>query len=234
MLTFTPQWPVFANDLEGKSIGKRLENALNKEELVPLMDLFPQQEGFDLASRYKVFLKAFPNAKWTINEAKPLKDGRQSLEIIIAAQRRLQNTQYSIKARQVLGIKTLGGKIVDQELMSEQTIIQDSEYPLQISLNIPEAVLTGTSYDFDIILEKPLGDAIIAGGLTDISSNQIRNQVSPNIELKPLGAGGLFKSVQAPINAGIQNWAAMLAHPKGLISITKMVRIVPNQSDLEL
>ena len=230
----TPQWPVYSKDLQARSLSRRLENALNKEDVGPLIDLLPQQDGLDLASRYKAFLQTFPNAKWTINKAKPLKDGRQALEILIEAKRGLQSVPYSIQARQVLGIKTVEGKIIDQELLSEQTIVQDSKFPLEIKLNIPEAVLTGTNYDFDIILEKPLGNSIIAGGLIDISSEQIRKQVSPNIELSPLGAGGLFKSVKAPLNAGVQKWAAVLAHPEGLISITKMVRVVTDQSELEI
>ena len=234
LLTLTPQRPIYASHLEQRTLSKRLENALNKKDIDPLIDLLPEKDGIHLASRYKTFLQAFPNAKWTIKETKPLKDGRQSWEILITAQTKLQNDQYSISSRQVLGVTTLEGRITNKEIISEETIIQKGKSPLQISLNIPEAVLTGTSYDLDIVLEKPLGDAIIAGGLSPLNAEQIENQLSPSIEISPLGGGGLFKSVKAPLKAGVQNWAAVLAHPEGLISITKMVRVVSNESDLEL
>ncbi len=50
--------------------------------------------------------------------------------------------------------------------------------------------------------------------------------------LSPMGGGGLFKSVKAPLNEGVQTWAALLAHPDGLISVTKKVRVVSDESDL--
>ena len=61
---------------------------------------------------------------------------------------------------------------------------------------------------------------------------KIDNKLSPNIELSPMGSGGLFKTVQAPLKPGKQKWAALIAHPDGLVSITKMVRVVSNKSDL--
>ncbi len=234
LLTITSQSQVNANDLRTKSIGKRLENALNKKDIVPLKSLLPEEDASNLVNRYEIFLKSFPNAKWSVKEVKPLKDGRNALEIQITGIKRIKDEKYSLKAKQVLGIKAKGGKIISQEIISEQTVIQNGKEPLSISLNIPEAVLTGTSYDFDIILNKPLGNAILAGGLIAITNNEIRSQASPSIEIKPLGGGGLFKSVKAPLKEGVQKWAAILAHPKGLISITKMVRVVSNKSKIEL
>ena len=75
---------------------------------------------------------------------------------------------------------------------------------------------------------------MIIGGLIPITKEQIKSQVSPPIELAPLGGGGLFKSVKAPLKPGVQNWAALIAHPKGLISITKMVRVVELESEIKL
>ena len=45
-------------------------------------------------------------------------------------------------------------------------------------------------------------------------------------------SGGLFKTVRAPFQSGIQRWGALIAHPEGLISISKMVRIVSNPQHL--
>ena len=54
-----------------------------------------------------------------------------------------------------------------------------------------------------------------------------------DIQLRPMGSGGIFKSVKAPLNPGQQRWAAIIAHPEGVISITKMVRIISNKADLK-
>ncbi len=123
--------------------------------------------------------------------------------------------------------------IRSQELISEHSILKTIQSPLSITISIPDFVLTGTRYDFDVILDNPLEGAIIAGGLIQITPEQIDKQISPEIELSPLGGGGLFKTVQAPLKPGKQAWAAMIAHPKGLISITKMVHIVSNPSELQ-
>ena len=85
-----------------------------------------------------------------------------------------------------------------------------------------------------MILIEPLESTILAGGLISLSQNQINDQLSPSIDLEPLASGGLFKSVKAPLQPGVQNWAAIIAHPKGLISITKMVRIVNTAEQITL
>ncbi|WP_320666480.1 hypothetical protein [Prochlorococcus sp. MIT 1307] len=161
-----------------------------------------------------------------------MNNGHQSFEILIKGQKQLEDIHYFMEAKQLLDVKTMQGRIIDQKLISEQTIVQKGNNYLPITVNIPETVLTGANYDVDIILEKPLGNAMIAGGLSNITAKQISNKSTPNIKLKPLGGGGLFKSVKAPLNVGIQNWAAILAHPDSLISITKRVSVVSEKSEL--
>ena len=104
--------------------------------------------------------------------------------------------------------------------------------PLPLTLLIPDAVLTGARYDVDVVLNEPLGDALVAAGLTALTPEQVRDQRSPDIQLEPMGGGGLFKSVQAPFEPGVQTWAAMLVHPDGVITVTKQVRVVEERSQL--
>ena len=105
---------------------------------------------------------------------------------------------------------------------------------MAITLGIPDAVLTGERYDIDIILNDPLENTLIAGGLTPLNPDELLTQKSPAIELSPMGGGGLFKSVQAPLQPGTQNWAAIIVHPEGLISVTKLVKIVSSPDELNL
>ena len=99
--------------------------------------------------------------------------------------------------------------------------------PRKITITIPDVVLTGSNYDIDIIIEEPLKEAIIAGGLISLNSNS-----NNNIELIPMESGGLFKSIRAPFKPGAQRLGALIAYPEGLISISKMVRIVSDPKDL--
>ena len=234
LFTLSTQWPLHANDLGTKSLAENLENSLNSSNIQSLLNYLPEQDKLELATRYKVFLDAFPNAKWTIKENKSIKDRKHFLEISITGEKIIKSEKYKIQATQVLAIKTMGDRLLSNKIISEQTIIQNSKIPLAISINVPKTVLTGTTYDYDVVIDKPLGNTILIGGLIPITKEQMRNQLSPPIELAPLGGGGLFKSVKAPLNPGIQNWAAVIAHPEGLISITKMVRVVSNASEIRL
>ena len=121
--------------------------------------------------------------------------------------------------------KIKDGKVYTKEILSEESVVQSSKIPLDISINIPNTVLTGTNYDADIVLETPLGNKLLAGGLITITGEQVTNQVSPSIDLKPLGGGGLFKSVKAPLNPGYQTISAIITHPKGIYTITKKFKV---------
>ena len=101
-----------------------------------------------------------------------------------------------------------------------------------MSLSIPDAVLTGQRYDVDLVLDEPLNGAMAAGGIVAITPEQVAAMASPDLSLEPLGGGGLFKSVQAPLNPGSQTWAMLLVHPKGIISASKWVRVVADKEQL--
>ena len=232
LFLFGPLNPVNAEDIAIKSLSKRIQKALNKQDISTFMSLLPEKKATDLVRRYRKFSNRFPNAKWTVRQSRPLKDGRLIMEIVITGKQSSGIHKYSLEAKQRLGLKILDKAIIDQQLISEHTIIQNSKRPLSISLGIPDVVLTGTRYNVDVIFNKPLEGSIIAGGLISLTPEQIKRQESPSIELVPMGGGGLFKSVQAPLKPGVQNWAALLAHPEGLVSVTKMVRIVSDKSDI--
>ena len=76
--------------------------------------------------------------------------------------------------------------------------------------------------EFALALVNTGSDGLLIGGTTGESPSMNEDE---KLEL--------FKSVKAPLNPGVQNLAAVLAHPEGLISIRKLVRVVSNQSDIK-
>ena len=131
-----------------------------------------------------------------------------------------------------MALLTEGKLITGEEVISEQSILRSASKPLPISLLIPDAVLTGSRYDVDVIFDEPLGHAMVAGGLIALTPAQVSLQSTPDIQLAPMHGGGIFKSVQAPFTPGSQTWAAMLVHPDGVITVTKRVRVVSNEDEL--
>ena len=103
------------------------------------------------------------------------------------------------------------------------TTIRNDQNKIDINFRIPDVVLTGTKYDLDIILNEPLGDVIIAGG---IISHQEDSYLKQQINIEPLASGGIFKTTRASSKPNTQIWSGTIAHPKGIILFTKSVEIV--------
>jgi hypothetical protein len=141
--------------------------------------------------------------------------------------------RYRLEAEQVLALSSGGsGRLNGQELIREATTLRSGEADLPISVLIPDAVLTGQRYDVDVVFDEPLDGAVAAGGIVALTPAQISALETPDLELAALGGGGLFKSVQAPLQPGSQTWAVLLVHPKGIVSTTKRVRVVSDRAAL--
>ena len=228
-----------ANPLPGQAatttpFSRRLEQALNTPASGDLNRLLAGEQAAEIMSRYRSFSARFPDARWRVTAAKPLRDGRPTLEIAVTGNRELGGLRYALEASQRLALQRQGAQVTGEQIISEQSVLRTVSKPLPISLLIPDAVLTGSRYDVDVVVDQPLGDAIVAGGLIALTPATLQSQEMPPIQLSPLGGGGLFKSVQAPFQPGVQNWAALLVHPDGVIAVTKRVRVVEDQADLNL
>ena len=210
----------------------RLEQALNAPNQKGLEALLAPEQRQQLAPRLRRFAQRFTNARWRLNAGAPLADGSVPVAVAVSGSTASNGLQYSLQASQQLRLRLSDGLISGQELVQDQSVLTSAREPLPVTLVIPDAVLTGSRYDVDVVLDEPLGQALVAGGLAALTPRQVREQQSPTIQLEPLGGGGLFKSVQAPFQPGVQNWAAMLVHPDGVITVTKQVRVVNDRSEL--
>jgi len=114
-------------------------------------------------------------------------------------------------------------KIDEGTIKNLFTTIRNDDNKVDISFKIPDKVLTGSKYDIDIILNKPLEEVIIAGA---IKPHQVNSFFEQEILLEPLSSGGIFKMTRAPSKPGIQIWSGIIAHPKGIITFTKSIDIV--------
>ena len=160
--------------------------------------------------------------------------------------RSIKRLKSDIPNKEILRIKVLGKKIVNGEIHILEsnfdyvfsilngkidkgtiknlfTTIRNDHKKIDISFKIPDKVLTGSKYDIDIIINKPLEEVIIAG---EIKSHQVNSFFEEEILLEPLASGGIFKMTRAPSKPGIQIWSGILAHPEGIITFTKSIDIV--------
>lgn len=209
-----------------------LEAALNSgNDISPLLEAGP---GFDptlLELRRRTLAREFPDARWQLKPGAPLRDGRPTVQVSVTGSRSDGPTAYRLEASQLITLEASGGRINGQTVLKEQSILRSGD-SLPVSVQIPDAVLTGQRYDVDVVFEKPLDGAVAAGGIVALTSQQVAALESPDLQLGALGGGGLFKTVQAPLNPGSQTWAVLLVHPDGIVSTAKRVRVVADKSQL--
>ncbi|WP_269622270.1 hypothetical protein [Prochlorococcus marinus] len=232
MLAFYPSTLVEANEIE--AFGNKVEKALNSKKKADLYQLFATKIADELYQKYNYFRESFPNAKWSIKHLKSKSNAKQMLLIDIKGKEQIGAYEYSLKAEKVIAVKLSDMKAIATELISEYSILKTINSDIDITIGIPNIVLTGSSYDIDIIVNKPLKDSILAGGLIAINSKDLHSNNHQEIELVPMESGGIFKKVRAPLKPGIQRWGALLAHPNGIVSITKAVKIVSKKENLIL
>jgi hypothetical protein len=213
------------------SFAQRLQTALNSGseqgiEAVVGPELLPT-----LARRYQAFRNDFPGLAWAVRPAAPQADGRSKVLVTVNGATTVQGVSYQLQSEERLAIRAEAGRLVAQDVISQESLLRSGKRPLQVTMGIPDVVLTGSRYEIDLIVDEPLGQAMLAGGVIELTDQQLATLSRPNLQLAPLGGGGLFKSVRAPQRPGSQTWALMLVHPDGVVTATKRVQIVSTFND---
>ena len=226
--------PVYPQNKSIENIVSELELILNKKNEKSLNKILSKEIIAELTNKYKDFIHRFPNAQWAIKPLGKIKDNEIILDIKIKAEQEIDNEKFTLEVKQITEIKVNERKIVSLKLINESSILKSVDSPLKVTIKSPNIVLTGVRYDIDIILEDPLGENFLTGGIMIVDRDKLIRGPTPYIDLLPLGAGGLFKSIQAPFKPGEQTLAALLIHPKGIISITKLVKIVSNEQEINI
>ncbi|MEA5624673.1 nuclear transport factor 2 family protein [Nostoc sp. UHCC 0251] len=128
----------------------------------------------------------------------------------------------TIKSRQ----RIVGGKIVRQDILSERTQLTSGSKPPQIDMKLPEQVQVGQKYNFDAIVQEPLGDDFLLGAALEepIKPDKFLNPTSVDLQL--LTSGGLFKTGQAPSTPGSQWVSAVILRGNGMTMVTQRLQVV--------
>ena len=126
--------------------------------------------------------------------------------------------KYTLESNFQYLFSTKNDKIKSGTIKNLLTTIRNDQNKIDIIFKIPEKVLTGTKYDIDIILNEPLGDVIVAGGMI---SHQDESYLKQEINIEPLASGGIFKTTRASSEPTTQIWSGIIAHPKELFLYKK-------------
>jgi len=202
---------------------KNLENSLNNRDLKFIKKNFRNDENQNIQKQFTKIVNDFPESKWKIKRLKSNIPNKEILRIKVSAKKIVNGEMHILESNFDYLYSIINEKIDEGTIKNLFTTIRNDDKKVDISFKIPDKVLTGSKYDIDIILNKPLEEVIIAGS---IKPHQVNSIFEQEILLEPLASGGIFKITRAPSKPGIQIWSGIIAHPKGIITFTKSIDIV--------
>ena len=202
---------------------RNLEKSLNKRDLEFIRKNFIKDKKQNIPKQFTKIINDFPDSKWNIKRLKSNISNKEHLRIKVSGKKIVNGEIHLLESNFDYLISIVNGKIDEGIIKNLFTTIRNDEKKIDISFSIPDKVLTGSKYDIDIILNKPLEDVIIAGA---IKPHQVNSFFEQEIILEPLASGGIFKMTRAPSKPGIQVWSGIIAHPEGMITFTKSIDIV--------
>lgn len=204
-------------------LSRNLEKALNARDFEFLNQNFKDGENIILTKKFSKIIEEFPNAKWYIKRAKSEKIDQDILQVKVIGKKVIGKEIFLLESNFNYLFSIHENKINTGTLKNLLTTIRNDNNKIDITFSIPDKVLTGTKYDIDIILNDPLSEIIIAGGIKPHQEDSLLKQ---EINIEPLLTGGIFKMTRAPSKPGTQIWSGVIAHPQGIITFTKSVEIV--------
>jgi len=202
---------------------RNLEKSLNQRDLEFIKKNFRNDANQNIQKQFSKIVTDFPDSKWKIKRLKSNLPNKEILRIKVSGEKIVNEEMHILESNFDYIYSILNGKIDEGAIRNLFTTIRNDDKKIDISFKIPDKVLTGSKYDIDIILNKPLEEVIIAGA---IKPHQLNSFFEQEILLEPLASGGIFKITRAPSKPGIQIWSGIIAHPEGMITFTKSIDIV--------
>lgn len=130
--------------------------------------------------------------------------------------------QSTIRSRQIIN----NLRIANQEILAEKTQITIGSNPPTVRINLPEQIRVGQQYNFDAIVQEPLGDDLILGAALEEAVTRDRYLNPADLDLNLLQSGGIFKVGRAPLRPEPRWISVVLIRGGGTTVITQRLRVV--------
>jgi hypothetical protein len=213
----------------------QLESAANNKDLEEVMEYyspnFTNGDGLtrtSLSRSLSQIWRTYPQMSytttinsWEDNGKELVAETTTQIEGIQNSRGRVVRFDSTLRSRQYFQDRQL----VRQEVLSEQTKLTSGERPPEVNIIAPQMVGLGKKYNFDVVVTEPLGDQVLLGAVKEerTSSELYLNPTA--LELEPLPAGGVYKTVTAPLLPD-NNWlSAIIVRGDGITMVTHRVRV---------
>lgn len=213
-----------------------LDAAANRRDLQAVMqfysDKFTHSDGLNRPSLEKAltqFWQKCPNVNYRTELTSWKAEGQAIIAetvTTITGTQKLENREMNLKSTIRSQQRFEGQKLVKQEILAEQTQLTSGKNPPTIQINLPEQVKVGQEYQFDAIVQEPIGNDILIGTALEetVTENSLLNPASADLEL--LNSGGVFKLGKAPTTPENRWVSAVLIRKGGITMITQRLRVV--------
>ena len=217
------------------TILEQIESAANAQDLATVMEFyspdFTNTDGFDHNSLKEALTQLwgqYSNLDYRIEvqswEAEENGVIVETLTYINGVQNR---SNRDLKLDSVMRSRQHfeNGQIISQEILSERNSLTSGSHPPTLTVLLPEKIGAGESYNFDAIVEEPLGDRLLLGAAFEegVTAEDFYQPRPLSFEL--LSAGGLFK-LGEPSGQPDKRWvSAVLIRADGLVIVTRRLSI---------
>ncbi|MEL6493912.1 MAG: nuclear transport factor 2 family protein [Cyanobacteria bacterium J06623_7] len=214
-----------------------IENAANERDLEAIAkyysDNFTNSDGLTvetLTEALEQMWRNYPQLKYTTEIESWSRSGNELVAETVTTIRGIQQAEGR-KARLKSVVKSRqyfqGAQLVRQEILAEQSQLTSGANPPQVEVIAPDTVTVGAQYNFDLIVDEPLGDRVLLGAVGEEKTAANLYLNSTALELEPLPAGGIYKLATAP-ETPESNWlSAILVRGDGITMITHRVNTEP-------
>lgn len=217
-----------------------IEAAANKQNLDQVMEYyrgdFTNTDGLTtdtLAKALEQMWSNYPQLRYTTEIESWSREGNKLVANTITTIRGFKNTQgrktslnSTIKSRQYFQDQ----KLVLQDILAEESQLTSGSNPPKVDIVSPDTVQVGAKYNFDLIVNEPLNDQVLLGGVQEEKTASSLYLNPTAIELEPLPAGGIYKIATAPLLPD-SNWlSAILVRGDGITMVTHRVNIEPKSA----
>jgi len=209
-----------------------IDIANNNQDIETLQEFispqFTNQDGLNnesLLESVKKLWQKYPNLRYTtaINSTE-----QNNEQLIVNITTQIEgsyndgamtfNLSSEVSSRQVFE----NNQLISQEIIREKTRVTSGENPPQVTVQLPEKARFGQQFDFDAIVDKPIDNDLLLGGVREDRINSSLFLNPEPLDLDALTAGGIFKRVT--MGSGDRWYSVVFIQDDGMTLITQRVR----------
>jgi len=215
---------------------REIDAAANRRDIKALMQFYSQNfthsDGLNPQSMEKAltqFWQRYSTLKYRTELKSWKADGQAFItetETTITGTQKMENREMKLKSTIRSEQRFENKKIVKQEILAEQNQLTSGTNPPTITINLPEQVNVGEEYNFDAIVQEPLGNDVLIGTALEEPVTEKTLLSTSSVELELLASGGVFKIGKAPATPENRWISAILMRQGGITVITQRLRVV--------